>query len=133
MKRKRGVSPRKSAVTKKRNVKTLRLNARKKETSGGGSERRIVKRESDCETWSENKGTRSERSEKGTIGILIETETETETEIGIEIETGKGKGSGTGTEAAIETENETENVKVTVTVTVKAKLHVKKTRFCPRS
>lgn len=121
MKRRRGVSPRRSAVKKKRNVKRLRSNARKNETSGGGSERRIVKRESDCATWSENKGTRSGRSEKGTIGILIETETE----IGIEIETGTGTESGTGTEAAIENGNET--------VTVKAKIHVKKTRFYPRS
>jgi hypothetical protein len=103
-------------------VKRLRSNVRKKETSGGGSERRIVKRESDCETWSEKKGTKCERSEKGTIEILL-IETETETETGIEIETGTGTGTESGTEAAIET----------VTVTVKAKTHVKKTRFCPRS
>lgn len=129
MKRKRGVSPRKSAVEKKRNVKRLRSNAKKKETSGGGSERRIVKRESDFATWSENKGTRSERSEKGMIGILIETETETEIGIGIEKETGIE--SGTGIEAAIATENETENVMAIVAA--KARTCVRKVRFYPRN
>lgn len=112
-------------------MKRLKSNARKNETSGGGNERRIVKRESDCATWSENKDTRSERSEKGMIGTPIEREigTEIETEIGTET------GIGIGTEAAIETENENENETTTeiVTGTAKAEIHVKRTRFCLRN
>lgn len=131
MKRKRGVSLRKNAVGKKKSVKRLKSNARKNETSGGGNERRIVKRESDCATWSENKDTRSERSEKGMIGTLIERGIERgiETEIETEIETGTG--TGIGTEAAIETENENETE--TEIVTAKEKIHVKRTRFCLRN
>lgn len=90
MKRKSGVSLRKSAAEKKRSVKRPNSNAKKKGMSAEESARRSAKRESDSVTWSESNGTRNAKNERRKKGSAIVTEIVTEIEIvrGTETETG---------------------------------------------